>query len=448
MTWRRRLSRLRPSRNVATLLVATDVAACVAAAIATGLWTVAPVFLLLLLGVHTSGRLYQTRLGLSILEDLPRLTGRWLATLGILLVLAPALGADRRQVIAFCVVAVLAVMGLRALSYSTVRQLRATQFVAHPTLIVGASRTGRHVATILREHPEYGLCPRGFLEAPSGRRDGLPLPVLGAPAEMVQVMEAADIRVAVLAHGRCTESELVQWVRGCHRQRCEIFVVPRLHELQPLSDQMEIVWDTPLIRLHRAAHRTVAWRVKRLVDLAAAAAALVVLSPLMAAVALAVRLETGPGVIFRQERIGIDGRRFLLLKFRSLRPLDATESATTWNIADDERLGPVGRFLRTTSLDELPQLVNILRGDMSVVGPRPERPYFVQEYGDLYPGYVQRHRVPCGLTGWAQVHGLRGDTSIEDRAAFDNFYIENWSLWLDACVILKTVVALVKSPGR
>ena len=161
----------------------------------------------LLLGVHTSGRLYQTRLGLSILEDLPRLTGRWLATLGILLVLAPVLGADRRQVIALCVVAVLAVMGLRALSYSTVRRLRATQFVAHPTLIVGASRTGRHVATILREHPEYGPCPRGFLEAPSGRRDGLPLPVLGAPAEMVQVMEEADTRVAVLAHGRCTESD-------------------------------------------------------------------------------------------------------------------------------------------------------------------------------------------------------------------------------------------------
>jgi lipopolysaccharide/colanic/teichoic acid biosynthesis glycosyltransferase len=152
-------------------------------------------------------------------------------------------------------------------------------------------------------------------------------------------------------------------------------------------------------------------------------------------------------VIFRQQRVGCDGLHFALLKFRSMRPVNDAESQTQWNIATDRRLGPVGRILRKTSLDELPQLVNILRGDMSLVGPRPERPHFVQEFGDLYQGYAARHRVPSGLTGWSQVNGLRGDTSIHDRAKFDNFYIENWSLWLDLKILLRTIVSIVKSPG-
>jgi lipopolysaccharide/colanic/teichoic acid biosynthesis glycosyltransferase len=135
------------------------------------------------------------------------------------------------------------------------------------------------------------------------------------------------------------------------------------------------------------------------------------------------------------------------MKFRSLRPLDESESQTQWNIAHDDRLGPVGRFLRVSSIDELPQLFNILRGDMSFVGPRPERPHFVEQFDQLYRGYSARHRVPSGLTGWAQVHGLRGDTSIDARARFDNFYIENWSLWLDLKILLRTVVSVFKAPG-
>lgn len=145
--------------------------------------------------------------------------------------------------------------------------------------------------------------------------------------------------------------------------------------------------------------------------------------------------------------MGCDGRHFKLMKFRSLRPVDESEAATTWNISHDDRLGPVGRMLRVTSMDELPQMFNILRGDMSLVEPRPERPHFVAEFDQLYRGYNARHRVPSGLNGWAQVHGLRGDTSIKNRARFDNFYIENWSLWFDFKILLRTVVSIIKSPG-
>jgi lipopolysaccharide/colanic/teichoic acid biosynthesis glycosyltransferase len=150
-------------------------------------------------------------------------------------------------------------------------------------------------------------------------------------------------------------------------------------------------------------------------------------------------------VIFRQTRVGKDGRNFTLLKFRTLKPLTGDEADTTWNIDHDDRLGPVGRFLRRTGLDELPQLVNIIRGDMSLVGPRPERPHFVREFSADRERYDDRHRVPSGLTGWAQVSDLRGDTSIDDRVRFDNYYIENWSFWSDIKILCRTIPTLARS---
>jgi exopolysaccharide biosynthesis polyprenyl glycosylphosphotransferase len=178
--------------------------------------------------------------------------------------------------------------------------------------------------------------------------------------------------------------------------------------------------------------------IKRVFDIVVAVIALIVLSPVLTAAAVAVRIEGGPGVIFRQVRIGRDGKRFELLKFRSMRPANELESQTMWCVATDDRVGPVGKFLRSTSIDELPQLWNIFRGDMTLVGPRPERPHFVEQFSTQFDRYAYRHRVQVGLTGLAQVSGLRGDTSIADRARYDNFYIENWSLWLDIKIILRT----------
>jgi exopolysaccharide biosynthesis polyprenyl glycosylphosphotransferase len=191
------------------------------------------------------------------------------------------------------------------------------------------------------------------------------------------------------------------------------------------------------------------WRiVKRAFDVAITSALLLIVLPVLALCALAVRLEGGPGVIFRQPRVGRDGVEFNCLKLRSMRPADETDSATTWSIAEDDRVGPVGRFLRRSSLDEVPQLWNILRGDMTLVGPRPERPHFVSRFSEEFDRYAHRHRVQAGLTGLAQVSGLRGNTSIADRARFDNYYIENWSLWLDIKIILRTVAEVIFVRGR
>jgi exopolysaccharide biosynthesis polyprenyl glycosylphosphotransferase len=194
--------------------------------------------------------------------------------------------------------------------------------------------------------------------------------------------------------------------------------------------------------VRRAALQLAAWRVKRVVDVTLASAALVALSPVLAVLALAVRLSSPGPVLFRQRRTGQGGREIDVLKFRTLRVNG--DADVTWSVDDDPRQTGVGRWLRRLSLDELPQLWNVLRGDMSIVGPRPERPFYVDRFRTTVAGYDHRHRLPVGLTGLAQVHGLRGDTSIAERARFDNFYIEHWSPWLDVRIMLRTVTAVAR----
>ena len=411
--------------------------------------------LLFLMSLSPAG-LYRSRLSLSVLDDLPVISGRWLiaTALAILgqVVWSQALWRDYiinwRFLVGAGVVGVLSLV-FRSVAYPAIRRLRSRGYVAHRTLVLGAGRVGEHVAVILQAHPEYGLHPIGFLDAAPRPQDERTsgLPVLGGPAELTATLERHRVRNLIIAFSSVKESEMVSLIRTCDRFRCELFVVPRLFELHQTRDGMDNAWGLPLTRLRRATYRSRSWRIKRLFDVTLAGAAVLVLAPVMLAVAAAVRIDGGPGVLFRQERIGVDGRGFEVLKFRSLRPVDDQESATNWNIANDHRLSVVGRFLRKTSLDELPQLLNILRGDMSIVGPRPERRHFVEQFRSAYPSYEARHRVPSGLTGWAQIHGLRGDTSIADRARFDNYYIENWSLWLDVKIILRTVNAVLRGAG-
>ena len=398
--------------------------------------------------------LYRSRLSMSVLDDSPRLLCSLFVAASLTVLLALGLSdttqaasvIDGRKLLFFGV-AFVAVIVSRALAYAGVRRLRSLG-VAHRTLIVGAGRVGSTVARVLQDHPEYGLEPIGFIDSnpllPNGEYS---VPVLGDHASLPSVLSRHQVRTVIIAFASPREEAMIDMIRDCDRMDCEIFVIPRLFEVHHVSNDMDYVWGMPLTRLRRGAHRSAMWRLKRLFDIISSALALVVLSPVMGAVAFAVRLEGGPGVLFQQIRIGIDGREFRVLKFRSMRPVDETESATNWNISQDDRVGPVGRIIRKTSLDELPQLFNIFRGDMSVVGPRPERPHFVEEFRSVHPRYFARHRVPCGLTGWSQIHGLRGDTSIADRARLDNYYVENWSLWLDVKIILRTVSSVFTRAG-
>jgi lipopolysaccharide/colanic/teichoic acid biosynthesis glycosyltransferase len=239
--------------------------------------------------------------------------------------------------------------------------------------------------------------------------------------------------------------DLVEVLRTADRADLEIHVVPRLYELSTRRGCDDHIFGVPLTRLRSPADRRLTRPLKRMTDVVLASLALVLAAPFMAAVALAVRVELGRGIFFTQTRIGANGTPFRMVKFRSM-PNGLSRNGSRWSVAGQE-LGPVGRFIRRYSLDELPQLWNVIRGDMSMVGPRPERPEFVDEFVAVYPRYIHRHRVPVGLTGLAAVNGLRGDTSIEERAHFDNWYIENWSLWLDAKILMRTVSALLRGTG-
>ncbi|WP_337062291.1 exopolysaccharide biosynthesis polyprenyl glycosylphosphotransferase [Kineococcus sp. G2] len=406
------------------------------------------VFAVSLLTVHASTGLYRHRFEPSVLDDTPLLLAAALAAVGAtsvldaLLNLGPVDGPLLRLVATTTALAVTA----RLTAHALVRWARRSGRVGHRTLVVGCGGLGAQLTAVLRRR-EHGLLPVGFVDdTPRLPVTARPLPVLGRIADLPRLVREHDAAVVVIGYSNVPEPVVVDVLRACHGLDVEIFAVPRFWQVTSTSRTMQLLRGVPLVRLRRPAFRAPSWRLKRVVDVAASAAGLLLLSPLLALCALAVRLQGGPGVLFRQERVGLAGRRFELLKFRSLHA-SAQESATRWSVADDG-VPRLGRWMRRLSLDELPQLWNVLRGDMSLVGPRPERPYFVERFGAEHDEYLWRHRVPCGITGWAQVNGLRGDTSIADRARYDNHYVENWSLWLDVKILLRTVVQVVAAAGR
>jgi len=336
----------------------------------------------------------------------------------------------------------------------------------HPgsTLVVGADPAVRQIAAALHAHPEYGMRPVGIVAPGPGAEAGdpavrqlaaalqthpdpaaPPLPVLAGHGDITRAVIQNSVRYAVVTGPPTLDPRTTATVRLLAAQGICVWQLSAGRGPVPPGH----LWGFACRRLELDPYplsRPGRWA-KRALDAAVSGTALLCFSPVLGACALAVRLSDGSGVIFRQERVGLGGRPFTLLKFRTLRPNSAHESATRWSVADDDRTSRVGRFLRRSSLDELPQLWNVLRGDMSLVGPRPERPYFVQQFSTAHPGYQDRHRMPVGITGLAQVHGLRGDTSIADRARFDNHYIDSWSFWQDMAILLRTVGSVFRLGG-
>jgi exopolysaccharide biosynthesis polyprenyl glycosylphosphotransferase len=427
-----------------------DLAAFVVAVLLTGTTNLKTltVFALILV-FFWNAELYRSRLTLSILDDAPAILGRALAAGAGAMVLGGledgvAGTARLRTALVFgglCLVG-------RQVAYWNIRVARRHRRLRYRTLLLGCGPMAGSLATNLLAHPEYGLWPKGMLDdAPLLCDEDRPVPWLGGYDDLAAVLVEHSIDVVVVTYGSAGEPSMVNLLRACDRLACEIYFVPRLYELHSVTRDTEVLWGLPLVRLRRAPFRAGGWSLKRLSDIAISATALLFLSPILLLCAALCRLESGT-VLFRQTRIGLDGRPFTLLKFCTLRPATDDESGTLWNIGNDDRVRPVGRLLRRTSFDELPQLWNVLRGDMSLVGPRPERPFFVDEFSRQFPWYTARHRVPVGLTGLAQVHGLRGDTSIADRARFDNFYIENWSMWGDLKIMIRTATQVLRGSGR
>ncbi len=385
---------------------------------------------------------YRPRITLQALDVAP-----WLACrLGVpLLVLAPAawLGADVTALVEVAFIAVVAVVLGRVFSYAVLRRTRRRASMLEPTIILGAGEVGVELSIAFRDFRDFGVSPVGFLDCVDD--DDLPFPVLGDVDRLDDLLRGSDIRRVIVAFGPAREAELVGVLRTAVQHDVDVHVVPRFFDcgVSPSGPETDDVRGIPLYRVRRAALRAPAWALKRLVDVVVSGAVLVLTAPLMAAIALAVKVSSPGPVLFRQKRIGQYGEEIDIVKFRSLKVNH--DSETRWSVDEDPRVTFVGRVLRATSLDELPQVWSVFRGRMSLVGPRPERPFFVERFGASIDGYGDRHRLPVGLTGWAQVHGLRGDTSIEERARYDNQYIEHWSLWRDVVILIRTAAEVLRS---
>lgn len=375
-------------------------------------------------------RVYRHRFGISWVNDLPRTTGSTLAAGLVTLAMVRTWGQGSDvEVILLAVVGGGVAGVLHLVAMVLVRGVRRRWDLGSRTVILGEGPVTSRLAALMRSHREFGMQPVAVL----GKQ------VRNEP--LAKLVRRTHAEVVVLAFSAVREAEVLDEVIHVTRSGVTLFVVPRLFEVHPDSPDVERLQGYPLVRFRVDPTTRGTWLVKRAADTAGAVMLLVLTAPLLAMGMLLVYLDSGRPVFFRQIRLGRDGKQITIIKLRSMRPVPESQSDTTWS--EESRATRVGRFLRRTSLDELPQLFNILRGEMSFVGPRPERPDFVRQFSQKHARYWARHRVPVGLTGLAQVSGLRGNTSIEDRARFDNSYIANWSLWLDCKILIQTAKELL-----
>lgn len=309
-------------------------------------------------------------------------------------------------------------------------------------LIVGAGDLGRLVADKIIEHREMGYQIAGFVDDRADR-DHLAyrgLPLLGTTAALSEIVQRDRVDQIYVALPLEEHQRLLSVIEVASRDLIDVKIVPDLLQFIALRARIEDLDGVPIINLSDVPLQGLNAFAKRAVDLAISFVALVGLAIPMGILALIVRYTSKGPVFYRQERMSLDGSSFAVYKYRSMYDAAEAETGPIWAHDEDPRCTPVGRYLRKFDLDELPQLVNVLKGEMSLVGPRPERPYFVEQFRHRYPHYMLRHKVKSGITGWAQVNGWRGNTSIEKRIEYDLYYIENWSLGLDFKILWLTLV--------
>lgn len=309
-------------------------------------------------------------------------------------------------------------------------------------LIVGAGELGKLVADKILEHRELGYQIVGFVDE-RAEQDHLGyrgLPLLGTTGDTGAVCRSERVDQIYVALPLEEHARLLQVIEAAAKDLIDVKIVPDLLQFIALRARIEDLDGVPIINLNDVPLQGLSALTKRAVDLGLTVPALLLLAIPLALVALLIRLTSRGPVLYRQERMSLDGSSFTVYKFRSMYHEAEANTGPVWARDEDPRCTPVGRFLRKFDIDELPQLINVLGGDMSLVGPRPERPYFVEQFKHRYPQYMLRHKVKSGITGWAQVNGWRGNTSLEKRIEYDLYYIENWSLRLDVKIMWLTLV--------
>ena len=316
--------------------------------------------------------------------------------------------------------------------------MRRRGVVRDSLLIVGEGEIAHKIADHVRNSPELGYDVVGIVTAEAKQGDMLGFPYIGAYKDIPRLIDDLQVEQVIVALSDYRRGELVELINLCQRGKVDIKVYPDLFSYMAGDLNVDDLGGTPLLTVRDIALRGWKLSLKRALDLFGATVGLVLLSPFMLVTAFLIRLESRGSVFYWQTRMGLDGRPFPMIKFRSMRA-NAESSGRTWTVENDERVTRLGHYMRRSNWDEIPQLINVLLGQMSLVGPRPERPMYVQRFREQIPDYMVRHREKAGMTGWAQINGLRGDTSITQRTEADRFYVENWSLWLDIVIIIRTV---------
>ena len=307
-------------------------------------------------------------------------------------------------------------------------------------ILVGYSRAAEQYIDRIMANPEWGYSVRGILDDHQPR---------GTEYKGVKVIGSIDNLLIILPQNRVDEiaitlgideyHKLEYIVNMCEKSGVHTKFIPDYNNIIPTKPYTEDLLGLPVINIrHVPLNNTVNKVVKRSVDIFGAIVAIVLFSPIMLATALAIKVTSPGPLIFSQERVGLQNKPFAMYKFRSMVVQEAEKEKSRWTTKNDPRVTKVGKFIRKTSIDELPQLFNVLKGDMSLVGPRPERPLFVEKFREEIPRYMVKHQVRPGLTGWAQVNGLRGDTSIRKRIEYDLYYIENWTIGFDFKILFLT----------
>jgi Undecaprenyl-phosphate glucose phosphotransferase len=351
---------------------------------------------------------------------------------------------SRAAMAMFTVLTPASILIARRLSWNALKSLRRRGYNQTNAIIVGTGRVARKTMRALRRASWMGIRTVGFIEDQPNRWCS-DLNVIGTTEELPEIVTKNQVEHVFIALPLNRYGEARRVFDALSQTYAEIRLVVDTPEISGLSLTTSNLYGLPIVGLRESAHFGLNLHIKRVMDVTLSAIGLVILTPLFGVLAWLVKWSSPGPIFYRQERCGLSGRPFGMLKFRTM-PVDAeTSSGPVWTIKNDPRRTRIGTFLRKTSLDELPQLINVLMGDMSLVGPRPERPHFIKRFEKTIPNYMARHKVKAGITGWAQVHGWRGNTSLRKRVQYDLQYITHWTPWLDVKILFMTLIRINKN---
>ncbi len=343
----------------------------------------------------------------------------------------------RQMIVYVWLFSVICVVAGRELHRQISSHARVAGLARDRALVVGSGPIAQRIIRQIQANPQLGYTIIGAVNGDVSH-DVEGVAVIGHPEDLPRLIDKYQIDEVIIALPEAPHEDLVQLIAWCQRGRVSIKIYPDVFAYMADGMSVDELGGMPLLSVRDVALRGWKLSLKRGLDIIGGAIGLILLSPIMLVTAILIKLESQGPVFFTQERCGLDGRPFPMIKFRTMRS-DAERNGPGWTKENDPRVTRLGRLMRRTNWDEIPNLINVILGQMSLVGPRPEQTFFVQKFQEYIPRYMERHREKAGMTGWAQVNGLRGDTSLEERTKFDLWYVENWSLWLDIKIILRTV---------